>query len=129
MKKPDKGKITTLSERVHHKVVSMAQDIAFIASNGSKLTSKHITLSVTVKSITGLSEVVTLLNRFDQGVSYSKVKEIETAMVERQINKHENEDLIPSNCQRNVFSTFAYDNDDMSEETLQESVLRTAQMG
>ena len=39
-------------------------------------------------------------------------------MAERQINQHENEDLIPSNCHKNIFSTFAFDNDDMSEETL-----------
>ena len=38
-------------------------------------------------------------------------------MAERQINQHENEDLIPSNCQKNIFSTFAYDNN-MLEETL-----------
>ena len=73
---------------------------------------------MTMRSITGSSEVVTLLNRFGRGVSYSKLEEIETAMVERQIDKHKNEDLIPSNCQKNKFSTFVCDNNDMLEETL-----------
>ena len=86
--------------------------------NGSKLTLKHITLPVTMKSITGSSEVVTLLNRFGHGVSYIKLEEIEIAMAERQTNKHENEDLIPSNCQKNIFSAFACDNNDMLGETL-----------
>ena len=45
--------------------------------------------------------------------SYSKLEEIETAMAERQINKQENEDLISSNCQKNIFSIFV-----MLEETL-----------
>ena len=77
---------------------------------------------MTIKSITGSSEVVTLLNRFGHGASYSKLEEIETAMAETQVSKHENEDLIPSNCQKNIFSTFAY------ERHFQESMLRTAQM-
>ena len=59
--------------------------------------------------------MVTLLNRFGHGVSYSKLEETETAMAERQINKHESEDLIPSNCQRSIFSTFAYDNNMLEE--------------
>ena len=71
-----------------------------------------------MESITGSSEVVTLLSRFGRGVSHSKLEEIGTAMAERQINKHENEDLIPSNCHKNIFSTFAYDNNDMLEESL-----------
>ena len=49
--------------------------------------------------------------------SYSKLEEIETAMAERQINKQENEDLISSNCQKNIFSIFVCDNN-MLEETL-----------
>ena len=73
---------------------------------------------MTMKSITGSFEVVTLLNRFGHGVSYIKLEEIEIAVAERQINKHENEDLIPSNCQKNIFSTFACDNNDMLGETL-----------
>ena len=102
-KELNKGKITTLSARMHHKVVSIAQDIVFIASNGSKLTPKHIAFPMTMKSIIGSAEVLTLLNRFGHGVSYSKLEEIETAMAERQINKHENKDLLPSNCQKNIF--------------------------
>ena len=73
-----------LSERMHHKMVSIAEDIVFIASNRSKLTPKHITLPITMKSITGSSEVVTLLNRFGHGVSCSKLEEIETAVAEGQ---------------------------------------------
>ena len=57
------------------------------------------------------------------------LEEIETEIAERQIDKDENEDLIQSNCQKNIFSTFAYDNNDSLKETFQESVLRTAQMG
>ena len=117
-KELNKGKITTLSERMHHKMVSVAQNIVFIASNGSKQTPKHTALPMTMMSITGSSEVVILLNWFGHGVSYSKLEKIETAMAKRQINKHENEDLIPSNCQKNIFLTFVYDNNDMFEETL-----------
>ena len=61
--------------------------------------------------------MVTLLNRFGYGVSYNKLEELETTMAQGQINKNENEDLIPSNCQKNIFSVFAYDNN-MLEETL-----------
>ena len=75
-KELNKRKTTALPERMHHEVMSVAHDIAFIVSNGSKLTPKHIVLQMTMKSITGSSEAVTLLNRFVNGVSYSKLEEI-----------------------------------------------------
>ena len=67
-KELNKGKIKMLSKRMHHKVVSIAQDIVSIASTGSKLTPKHIALPMTMKCITVSSEVVKLLNRFGHGV-------------------------------------------------------------
>ena len=47
-KELNKEKITTLSERMYHKVVSIAQDIDFITRNKSKLTPKRIALPVTM---------------------------------------------------------------------------------
>ena len=43
---------------------------------------------------------------------------VSLTVAEKQISKHENEDLIPSYCQKNIFSTFVYENNDMLTKTL-----------
>ena len=73
---------------------------------------------MTVKSKTGSSEIVTLLNQFGHGISYSVLREAETAMTERQAQRQEAGSLLPSNAQPNVFATFGFDNNDLLEETL-----------
>ena len=44
---------------------------------------------MTVKSLTGNAELVTLLNRFGHGLSYSQIEELETAIAEQQITRDE----------------------------------------
>ena len=51
---------------------------------GVAQTPKHLLLPMTVKSLTGNAELVTLLNRFGHGLSYSQIEELETAIAEQQ---------------------------------------------
>ena len=63
------------------------------------LAPKHIALPMTIKSNTGCAETVTLLNRLGNGISYSYIEELETAMAMRQVKRYENGSVLPSNAQ------------------------------
>ena len=45
---------------------------------------------MSVKSLTGNVEWITILNRFGHGLSYSQIEEVETALAENQISKQQN---------------------------------------
>lgn len=80
-------------------------------------TPKHVLLPRAVKNLTGSTEVVSILNRFGHGMSRSQLQAIENDLAEKQLDK-EIGVCLPSNCQPNVFATFCWDNNDLSEETL-----------
>ena len=73
---------------------------------------------MTVKSLTGNAQLVTLLNRFGHGLSYSQIEELETAIAEQQITNLRNGVLLPTACSPSVFAVFCWDNNDLQEETL-----------
>ena len=83
-KEPISEKCIQVSETVHKLVLSIAQDIVYVTSHGNIKNPKHVALPMTVQSKTGSSEIVTLLNQFGHGISYSVLREGETAMAERQ---------------------------------------------
>ena len=72
---------------------------------------------MTVKSLTGNVELITILNRFGHGLSYSQIEEVETALAEMQIAKRQNGVFVPSVCYSDVAGVFCWDND-LQEETL-----------
>ena len=41
---------------------------------------KHILLPFTIKSLTGNTELIKVINRLGHGISYSKILEIDTAL-------------------------------------------------
>ena len=104
--------------KVHMKVQSIAQDLLYCVSNGPVATPKHITLPLNVKSLTGSSQVVTMLNKLGHGISYPKLREMETSMAVRQAHRQENGCILPSNINQGIFIIFAFDNNDLLEETL-----------
>lgn len=79
---------------------------------------KHVTLPLTVKSLTGNPELVTILNRFGHALSYSQIEELETALAEREIAKEQHGIIVPSACSMGVPAVFCWDNNDLLEDTL-----------
>ena len=71
-----------------------------------------------VKSITGSGELVKILNRFGHSISYDVLEEIETAIATPVIQYNDDNICIPSNIRKGIFSSFCWDNNDLSEETL-----------
>ena len=91
------GLVSQVSPQLHVRILSIAQDLLLVASNGMKRTLKHVALPMTIKCLTGSAEPITVLNRLGHRMSYTKVEEEETGMAERQIKNQQDGELIPSN--------------------------------
>ena len=77
--------VTLTDVATKRRVSSIAQDIIFSATSGRVKQPKHIALSMTIKSMMGSAEVITMLNRFCHSISLSQLRECDTAMANRQI--------------------------------------------
>ena len=77
------GRVTVHDADTHRRILSLAQDLIYCGSKAGILTPKHIMLPMTVKSLTGSAQLVTILNRFGHGVSLTKLSEVDTAMAEK----------------------------------------------
>lgn len=104
------------SEKTFRQVNSIAQDICYTATHGEWVMPKHILLPMSVRHLTGSAEVITILNRFGHGQSYTKTLEIETAMCN---TITASKSVLPSNIstERNSVIHFCWDNFDLNEET------------
>lgn len=96
------------------KILSICQDIVYLASNGTKQTPKSLALGLSVRHLTGSSSLSTLLNRFGHSAGYDTLMRYETALAKRQQDISEN---IPEGFHRHKTTIFVYDNIDFGEET------------
>ena len=105
------------SERIQRLATSFGSDLVFAVTCGKLKPPKHILLPFAVKSLTGNTNLIRILNRFGHGVSYSQVEEIDTALcLQKQDLSNDNVPL-PVNVYPGVFTTLAWDNIDRLEET------------
>jgi len=111
-------RVTNLPNHDHRWILSLGQDLIHCVSRGRTKTPKHVLLLVTVKSLTGNAELVTLLNRFGHGLSSSQIEELETAIAKQQITNLRKGVLLPNVCSPSVSAVFCWDNNDLQEETL-----------
>ena len=111
-------KVSNISPEVNRLALSLSQNLIHSVSRERIKTSKHIVLSMTVKSLTGNVELITILNRFGHGLSYSQAEKVETGLAGMQIAKQQTGVLVPSVCYPNVRTVFCWDNNDPQEETL-----------
>ena len=79
------GLVSQVIPQLLVRILSIAQNLLFVVSNGGKRTPKHVSLLMTIKCLTGSPELITILNCLGHGMSYTKVEEEETGMAERQI--------------------------------------------
>ena len=69
----DKSSIRESNNSVHRYILSLGQDLVHMSSGGKTKTPKYIGLSVTCHKMTQSKEVILLLNRNGQSVSYDEV--------------------------------------------------------
>ena len=95
---------------------SLAEDLCYAVTNGEWTMPKHILLPMTIRHLTGSAEVITIINRFGHGQSYTKTLELETALCNTVIMS---ESVLPVNIstENNVVLHLCWDNFDLNEET------------
>ena len=108
----------TTKRDIERKVLSIGQDLLYNVSRGRTKTPKHVSLAMTVKNLTGSSQVVSLLNRFGHTVSYNELLHIESEIASKEISRTQEGVLIPENIQPQTFTSLCWDNNDINEQTL-----------
>ena len=104
-------------QRVQRLMKSFAQDLVFGVTRGRIKPPKQILLSCAVKTLTNNVELVSILNRYGPGISYSQLEEINTALCMQKMATT-SEIPLPANIQPHVSTTLAWDNIDRLEQTL-----------
>ena len=107
--------IQIVTRRVRRCSESTSQDALFVVGRGNVKPKKHVALGITVKSMTGRKQLVTMLNRFGHCLNYSAVEELETAVG---YAIHEKEQTCPDGTVPNLPMGVAFDNFDELSNTL-----------
>lgn len=110
-------------ETFHTKLLSIAQDIVFLASGGKKPTPKHIGIGITVHQATRSKNLVKLLHAAGHSISHESVLRTDTTIANEALKRYfENGEVyIPLNFVNASFPgyiMYANDNIDINEETL-----------
>lgn len=81
-----------------NKILSIAQDIVYVAGRGKKLTPKHIGLAVTLHHKRS-QKLVNLFNRAGHCATYRQLRQIYTSLAEETLNTldYSTGAVIPSN--------------------------------
>ena len=103
------------SESVRRRATCAGEDALFIVRNGRVMPRKHILLSMLIKSLTGSREILTVLNKFGYGISYSKEEELETELASAIIEKDK---CAPDGTAHSLVMGNAWDNYDELTHTL-----------
>ena len=104
-------RVCGVSAEVCRLVLSQAQDLIHCVSRGR--------IKTPVKNLTGNSELVTIVNVFGHALSYSQIKELETALAEKEIAKEQHGIIVPNVCSMGVPAVFCWDNNDLLERPCQ----------
>ena len=71
------------TEKITSLLDSYAVDLIHGITDGRFLTAKHFVFSVRLHSLTGSREIINILNKFGNAMSYELTCEIETAQAEK----------------------------------------------
>lgn len=104
------------SEECNRKVQSISEDLLYATLHGRVKTSKHITLGLTLKSITSSRKVLDIMNKFGHCCSYHTIEELET---EATLFASFKKTICPKGVRlrSNLFTNVAFDNFDRYVET------------
>ena len=103
-----------LPDSSQSKLLSICQDILFLSSGGKTQTPKSLALGLTIRHMTGSSNLQSLISRFGHCSSYDTICRLETALAAKQL--HASPEL-PVGFRKD-FAVLVYDNIDFAEETL-----------
>ena len=89
-------KYVTVTDDKKTKFLSKAEDIIFLAHNGSAFTPKHYTIGLITRHLCGSSKLVNNLNGLGHFVPHLQVLEHDTAITENKSRKEMNRQLVSS---------------------------------
>ncbi|XDV11366.1 hypothetical protein PO909_000329 [Leuciscus waleckii] len=104
-----------LPEDTNRRLLSICQDIVYLASSGKKPTPKSLALGLTVRHLTGSSQLLDILSRLGHCISTSSTIGFETALAEYQLATGTD---IPKCMSKQHPTVLVWDNIDFGEETL-----------
>ena len=109
-----------LDKAVCRKVCSIAQDIIFGVSNGTKLTPKHVGLGLALHQATRSEMLVNLFHSANHTVGITTIRRIDNSIANNILERYlENGCVyIPDNVERGIFAHFSCDNIDVLESTV-----------
>lgn len=96
------------------KVLSICQDMLYIASNGRKQTPKSLALGMAVRQLTRSSQLTQILNGFGHCASHSAILTYETDLAKLAVKS---DSSIPKGAEKDKFTCLVYDNDDFTEDS------------
>lgn len=105
----------SVSDEIHLKLLSICQDIVYLSSKGKLQTPKSLCLGLTIRHLTGSSQVLSLLSRLGHCSSKDTIVRLETSLAQLQLLEGAK---IPAGFSKNVHTVLVWDNIDFGEETL-----------
>ena len=63
-----------------YRTTFISEDVVFAATSGRRRPAKHLQIGMAIKSLTGSSKVVTMLNRLGNCINYNRIEELETEL-------------------------------------------------
>lgn len=111
---PDLSSFVDVEEDVHLKLLSLCQDILYLSSRGKKQTPKSLALGLTVRHLTGSTQVGNILSKLGHCASVDTVVGLETSLAELQLLGPG----IPPGFEEKKPTVLVWDNIDFGEETL-----------
>ncbi|XP_041350657.1 uncharacterized protein LOC121369672 [Gigantopelta aegis] len=104
----------SVPESIHLKLLSICQDVVYLASNGRRQTPKSLALGLTVQHLTGSCQLLDILNRFGHCASSDAIVGYETSLAQLQL---ETGGDIPKGFEKQTPTVMVWDNIDFGEET------------
>ena len=107
------------SERVSNLIQSFGQGLIYAVTYGQHKPPKHVLLPYAVKTLTGNTEIIKILNKSGHGMSYTQLEENDTALCLQKLASGLDEKVsLPASIKPQVFTNLAWDNINRIEETL-----------
>ena len=113
---PEGEKKVEIGAAEDRRILTICQDIIYLATKGREMMPKHTSLSMAIRHLSGSSELLGLLNGFGYCVSHTSVLEHDTAIALQEVEKGSS--TLPSNLKKSSYTTLVWDNNDFAERTL-----------
>lgn len=110
----DDGHVST-TEESRRRLLSICQDVIYLQSRGRSMMPKHVALGMTLRHMTGSSNIIGLVNGLGHCTSHTTVLEHDSALATLQLQQGK---LVPDGFAKSLHTTLVWDNNDFTEETL-----------